>query len=135
MTSLTHLDWQPVILLKALRMPFGGWGGLSLKHAYIAVNDGMLLYADWTLEASERTPGTTCVTGWTFDTVPPFPFRLHGNGAKIVPSGSWAVPYSDNLFKLYTSANAALANIAKRIDQHPTDPRTISTIIRLSQLP
>jgi hypothetical protein len=134
MTTLTHLDWQSVILLKVVRMPFGGWGGLSLKRAYVALNDGMLLYADWTLEAIERSTGTTCVTGWMFDALPSIPFRLHGKGAKLIPSGTWAVPYTDGLFTLYSRANAVLTYVVKRIDQHPTDPRSISLLIRLSQL-
>lgn len=134
MTMLTHLDWQPVLLLKVVRMPFGGWGGLSLQRAYLALHDGRLLYADWTLEADERVVGTTCVTGWTFDALPPLPFRLHGKGAKLVPSGTWALPYTDGLFTLYSRANAALTHLMKHIDQHPTNPRTISTLIHLSQL-
>ncbi len=134
MTMLTHLDWQPVILLKIVRMPFGGWGGLSLQPAYLTLHDGRLLYADWTLEADERAIGTTCVTGWTFDAMPPLPFRLHGKGAKLVPSGTWALPYTDGLFTLYSRANAAMTHLLRHIDQHPTDPRTISTLIHLSHL-
>lgn len=134
MTALTHLNWQPVILLKVMRMPFGRWGGLSMQRAYLALGDERLLYADWTLEADERAVGTTCVTGWTFDALPPLPFRLHGKGAKLVPSGTWALPYTDELFMLYSRANAALTHLVKRIDQHPTDARTISTLIHLSQL-
>lgn len=134
MIALTHLDWQPVVLLKVVRMPFGGWGGLSLQRAYLALHDGRLLYADWTLEADERFTGTTCATGWTFDALPPLPFRLHTTGAKIIPSGTWALPYTDSLFTLYSQANAALAHFVKRIDQHPVDPRTISTLIHLSKI-
>jgi hypothetical protein len=134
MTALTHLDWNPVILLKIMRMPFGSWGGLSLKRAYITLHDGRLLYADWTLEADERADGTTCVTGWTFDVLPPLPFRLHGKGAKLVPSGTWVLPYSDSLFTLYSRANITLTHLVKHIDQHPTNPRTISILSHLSQL-
>lgn len=134
MTTLTHLDWKPVILLKVVRMPFGGWGGLSLQRTYLALHDGRLFYADWTLEADERAIGTTCVTGWTFDALPPLPFRLHGKGAKLVPSGTWALPYTDSLFILYNHVNIALTHLMKHIDQRPTDPRTISTLIHLSQL-
>ncbi|MBE2270409.1 MAG: hypothetical protein IAE80_19390 [Anaerolinea sp.] len=134
MTALAHLDWQPVILLKVVQMPFGGWGGLSLKRAYIALHDGRLLYADWTLKDDERAVGTTCVTGWAFDALQLLPFRLHGKGAKVIPSGTWALPYTESLFTLYSRANAALTHLVKRIDQYPTDPRTISTLINLSQL-
>jgi hypothetical protein len=134
MTALTHLDWQPVILLKVVRMPFGGWGGLSVTRAYLALHEGRLLYADWTLETDERAVGTTCVTGWTFEVLPPLPYRLHGKGAKIVPSGTWALPYTDNLFTLYSRTTIALTHLVKLIDQHPTDLLTISTLIHLSQL-
>lgn len=134
MNALTYLDWQTVILLKVVRMPFGGWGGLSLQRAYLALHDGRLLYADWTLEAAERAIGTTCVTGWTFDALPPLPFRLHGTGVKVIPSGTWALPYTDGLFTLYSHANIALTHLVRRIEQHPSDPRTISTLIHLSQL-
>ena len=54
MSTLTHLNWQPVILLKVVRLPFSDLGGLSLKRAYLAQEEGRLLYADWTLEAAER---------------------------------------------------------------------------------
>jgi hypothetical protein len=131
---LTHLDWQPVVLLKVIRMPFGGWGGLSPQRAYLTLHDGRLLYADWTLEADERAVGTTYVTGWAFDALPPLPFRLHGKGAKLVPSGTWALPYTDSMFILYSHANAALTHLMKHIDQHPSDPHTISILIQLSQL-
>jgi hypothetical protein len=45
------------------------------------------------------------------------------------------LPYNDGLFTLYSRANIALTHLVKRIDQHPTDPRTISILICLSQLP
>ena len=61
MTTLTHLDWQPVILLKVVRLPFGGWGGLSLQRAYLALDNERLLYADWTLEADERAEAVVSV--------------------------------------------------------------------------
>jgi hypothetical protein len=122
------------MLLKTVRMPFGGWGGLSLKRAYLALNDGKLLYADWTLEAHERANGTTCVTGWAFDTLPLLPIRLHGKGAKVIPSGTWVAAYTDGLFTLYSRVNVALTHLIKHIDQHPTDPRTISTLVRLTKL-
>jgi len=134
MTMLTHLDWQPVILLKVVRIPFGGWGGLSLKRAYIALHDDRLLYADWTLEAAERAEALVCATGWTLSALPDTPIQLKGTSAKVIPTGTWVLPYTDSLFTLYSAANASLARLIKRIDQHPTDPRTLSTLINLSQL-
>lgn len=89
MTTLTHLDWQPVILLKIVRVPFGGWGGLSLKYAYIALDDEHLLYADWTLEAAERAEALVCVAGWTLSALPDAPIQLRGIGAKVIPTGTW----------------------------------------------
>jgi len=56
-SDLTHLDWQPAILLKVVRVPFGGIGGLSLKRAYLAQDERRLLHADWTLEATEHAEG------------------------------------------------------------------------------
>lgn len=134
MNMLTHLDWQPVILLKVVRLPFSGWGRLSLTRAYIALKDGSLHYADWTLEADERAAGTTCVTGWMFNVMPPFPFRLYGKGAKLIPSGTWTLPYTDSLFTLYNRTNTTLTQLVKHIDQHPTDPSTISALFKLNQL-
>jgi len=134
MTTLTHLDWQPVILLKVVRIPFGGWGGLSLKRAYLALHGKRLLYADWTLEAAERAEALVCAAGWTLPALPDAPLQLKGTGAKMIPTGTWALPYSDSLFTLYTAANTSLARLIKRIDQHPTDPRTLSILINLSQL-
>lgn len=64
MTTLSHLDWQPVILLKIVRLPFSTWDGLSLKRAYVALNSERLLYADWTLEANQRAENVVCATGW-----------------------------------------------------------------------
>ena len=134
MTTLTHLDWQPVILLKVVRIPFGGWGGLSLKRAYLALHGKRLLYADWTLEAAERAESLVCATGWTMPALPDAPLQLKGTGAKVIPTGTWVLPYTDSLFTLYSTANATLSRLIKRIDQHPTDPRTLSILINLSQL-
>jgi hypothetical protein len=134
MTTLTHLDWQPVILLKVVRMPFGVVCGVSLKRAYIALHGERLLYADWTLEAAERAESLVCAAGWTLNALPDLPMRLDGTGAKIIPTGTWMLPYSESLFTLYSAANATLTRLIRRIDQHPTDPRIISTLISLSQL-
>jgi len=134
MTMLTHLDWQPVILLKVVRIPFGGWGGLSLKRAYLALHGKRLLYADWTLEAAERTESLVCATGWTLSALGKSPLQLKGTGAKVIPTGTWVLPYTDSLFTLYSTANASLTRLIHHIDQHPTDPRMISTLINLSQL-
>jgi len=128
------LDWKPVILLKVVRVPFGGIGGLSLKRAYLALHGKRLLYADWTLEAAERAEALVCAAGWTMPALPDAPLQLKGTGAKMIPTGTWVLPYTDSLFTLYSTANATLARLIKRIDQHPTDPRTISTLINLSQL-
>jgi hypothetical protein len=134
MTTLTHLDWQPVILLKVVRLPFGGWGGLSLKRAYLALDNERLLYADWTLEAEERAEAVVCVTGWTLAVMPATAFRLRGNGAKFLPSGTWVLPYIDHVFSLYGSANAALLRLIRHIDQQPVDKHTLSLLSRLAQL-
>jgi hypothetical protein len=134
MTALTHLDWQPVILLKVVRLPFGGWGGLSLKRAYLALRDERLLYADWTLEADERAEAVVCVTGWMLTSVPDAAFRLYGKGAKLLPSGTWVLPYIDGVFSLYGVANAMLIRLIRHIDQQPTDPLTLSLLSRLTQL-
>ena len=133
MTTLTHLDWQPVILLKVVRLPFSDLGGLSLKCAYLAHDGGRLLYADWTLDAAERAEPLVFATGWTFTSMPILPFLLHGDGAKRVPNGTWVLPYKDSLYTLYSSASAVLARLFHQIDQRPTDPNTITTLIRLTE--
>jgi hypothetical protein len=133
MTMLTHLDWQPVILLKVVRLPFSDLGGLSLKCAYLAHEGGRLLYADWTLDAAERAEPLVFATGWTFPSMPNLPFRLRGNGAKRVPAGTWVLPYKDSLYTLYGTASTALARLFHQIDQRPTDPNTITTLIRLTE--
>ncbi len=134
MTTLTHLDWQPAILLKVVHLPFGGWGGLSLKRAYLALRDERLLYADWTLEADERAEAVVCVTGWMLTAMPDATFRLYGKGAKLLPSGTWVLPYIDGVFSLYGVANAILIRLIRHIDQQPTDPLTLSLLSRLTQL-
>lgn len=134
MTTFTHLDWQPVILLKVVRLPFGGWGGLSLQRAYLALHNERLLYADWTLEADERAEALVCITGWTLASMPDIAFRLHGKGAKLLPSGTWVLPYTDGVFSLYGIANTILIHLIRQIDQQPTDPLTLSLLSRLTQL-
>ncbi len=134
MTTLTHLDWQPVILLKVVRLPFGGWGGMSLRRAYLALYDERLLYADWTLEADERAKAVVCMTGWMLTEMPDTAFILRGKGAKLLPSGTWVLPYTDSVFSLYGVANAMLTRLIRHIDQQPTDPLTLSLLSRLTQL-
>lgn len=133
MTTLTRLNWQPVILLKVVRLPFSDLGGLSLKCAYLAHDGGRLLYADWTLDAAERVEPLVFATGWTFTSMPLLPFLLQGDGAKCVPSGTWVLPYKDSLYTLYGTASTALARLFHQIDQRPTDPNTITTLIRLTE--
>lgn len=133
-TDLTHLDWQPVILLKVVRVPFGGIGGLSLKRGYLALDGERLLYADWTLEATERTESLVSVTGWTFASQPDYPERLQGKGGHFIPSGTWALPYSTNLYGLYSHASNFLSHLIKRLDIQPTSAATITLLIRLSQI-
>lgn len=132
MRSLTHLDWQPVILLKVVHLPFSDLGGLSLKCAYLAHDEERLLYADWTLEAAERAEPFVSATGWTMQSMPIVPFRLQGKGAKRIPSGTWVLPYKDSLYTLYSSASTAFARLLHQIDQRPTDPITITMLIRLT---
>ena len=132
--DLTHLDWQPVILLKVVRVPFGGIGGLSLKRVYLALHKGQLLYADWTLEADERAEGLVCATGWGMASLPKVSFKLQGKGAKIIPSGTWVLPYSDHLYSLYGRAADFLIHLIKRIDSQPTADATITLLVRLSQI-
>ncbi|MBE2268393.1 MAG: hypothetical protein IAE80_09205 [Anaerolinea sp.] len=133
-TDLTHLDWQPVILLKVVRMPFGGIGGLSLKRAYLALHDGQLLYADWTLEASERSEPLVCATGWTCTSPLEYPARLQGKGAHLIPSGTWVLLYSDYLYSLYGRAADFLIHLIKCIDSQPTADATVTLLVRLSQI-
>jgi hypothetical protein len=134
MTALTHLDWRPVILLRTVRLPFGVSAGLSLGRCYLALHDQRLLLADWTLEADERAEALVCASGWTFPAFPLPPVRLHGSGARIIPSGTWLLPYSDSRFALYHAASAALVHLLDRIDADPSDPRTLSDLARLGQL-
>jgi hypothetical protein len=133
-TDLTHLDWQPVILLKVVRLPFGGIGGLSLKRGYLTLHEGQLLYADWTLEASERSEPLVCATGWTFTSPLEYPERLQGKGAHLIPSGTWALPYSDPLYSLYRYTSTLLTHLIQRIDAQPTADATITLLVRLSQI-
>lgn len=133
MTTLTHLNWQPVVLLKVVRLPFADLGGVSLKRAYLTKDEERLLYADWTLDSAERVEPLVFATGWTFTSMPTLPFRLQGDGAKRVPAGTWVLPYKDSLYTLYSTASAVLARLLHQIDHHPTDPNTITTLIHLTE--
>ncbi|MDX2141248.1 MAG: hypothetical protein SF123_24400 [Chloroflexota bacterium] len=134
MNAIRDLNWQPVILLKVVRMPFGAMCGLSLTRAYIALHGERLLYADWTLEAAERAEPLVCPTGWTLESLPELPVQLVGTGAKLIPTGTWLLHYSDRLFTLYSAANDAVTRLIRRIDQYPTDPRTLAALERLVRL-
>ena len=130
MTMLTHLDWQPVILLKVVRIPFGGWGGLSLKRAYIALHDDRLLYADWTLEAAERAEALVCATGWTLPTLPDAPIRLDGKGAKVIPTGTWVLPYEDAHYQLYERVRLTIHAMLEQVEKAPTNAQTLHMLTR-----
>lgn len=49
MTTLTHLNWQPVILLKVVQLPVSDLDEFFQKCAYLTHDGERLLYADWTL--------------------------------------------------------------------------------------
>ncbi len=130
MTTLTHLDWQPVILLKVVRLPFGGWGGMSLRRAYLALDDERLLYADWTLEANERAEAVVCVTGWMLTEIPDTAFILRGKGAKLLPSGTWVLPYVHSHYQLYDRVRLTLHAVLEQVNQAPTDIQTLRMLTR-----
>lgn len=134
--SLTHLAWQPVILLKIVRMPFGVSTGVSLKRAYLALHEGRLLYADWTLEAAERTQTLVSSTGWIFPHISSLdlPLQLQGQSPRIIPSGTWVLPYSEGVFRVYATLNSTLSHLTTQIDRHPIHPTTIAKLIRLTRL-
>jgi len=134
--SLTHLAWKPVILLKIVRLPFGTSAGLSLKRAYLALHEGRLLYADWTLEALERTHALVCPTGWIFPHTSSLdlPLKLQGQSPRRIPSGTWVLPYSDGLFRVYSALHSTLLHLMIHIDRQPNHPATIAKLIRLTRL-
>lgn len=134
MTTLTHLPWQPVILLKVVHSPFSVARGLSVQRAYLALDAGQLLYADWTLEASERCAALVCPTGWKLRTLPAVPTQLKGTGFKRIPSGTWILPYDDGLYALYTAVNQVLDQLMRRIEAKPTDPVMVATLHHLVHL-
>jgi hypothetical protein len=134
MTTLTHLPWQPVILLKVVHSPFSISHGLSVQRAYLALDAGHLLYADWTLEAAERCAALVCPTGWHLATLPAAPMQLTGAGFKRIPSGTWILPYDDSVYALYTAVNQVLDQLVRRIEAQPTDPVTVATLHHLVHL-
>lgn len=134
MMTLTYLDWEPVILLKIVRLPFSDAGSLSVKRAYLALHEDRLLYADWTLEAVERCTDLVCATGWKLQGDIDLPLRLVGQGARLIPSGTWLLPYSDRVFALYSQTQIALTRLTEQVDHNPVDPTLISTLARLTQL-
>ncbi len=113
--DVVHLDWQPVILLKSFCVPFGGFGGISVKRVYVALHGSDLLCADWTLEASERRE-LVCATGWTFHDPLVLPLRLEGRGDHLIPSGTWVLPYDERLFTLYSRLQCLLDLLYEHID-------------------
>ena len=133
MTECDRTQWVPVILLKIVRLPFADLGGISLKRAYLAQDRGRLVYADWTLEAAERVEPFVCATGWMTSSMPSTPFQLQGKGAKRIPTGTWVLPYSESLYELYSTTGAVLRRLLHQIDHRPTDPNTITTLIRLTE--
>ncbi len=134
MTTLTHLHWQPVILLKVVHSPFSISRGLSVRRAYLALDADRLLYADWTLEAAERCAALVCPTGWHLATLPAAPMQLTGAGFKRIPSGTWILPYDDSVYALYTAVNQALDQLVRRIEAQPSDPVTVATLHHLVHL-
>ncbi len=131
--DLSGLLWQPVILLKSMCVPFGGFGGVSVKRAYLAVHGSDMLYADWTLEASERRRELVCATGWTLRDPLVLPFRLEGRGAHLIPSGTWVMPYDEHLFSLYSRLECLLDTLGEQIDQQPISPQILALLHFLTQ--
>lgn len=135
--NMVHLDWQPVILLKPLRLPFDRYAGLSVRRAYLALDAGQLLYADWTLEADERCAELVCPTGWRGwkpHASLTLPLRLEGKSVRMIPSGTWLLPYSDALFTLYNAANTGLSQLMQQVETLPTNPVTLTALTRLTHL-
>lgn len=133
----SHLDWKPVVLLKVIRQPFGDTNtGLSVKRLYLAAHPDGILRADWTLPADERFLPLVQLMGWkpardvTFEL--PVQYQRSGDerAASLIPSGTWVLPYDEEQYRLYERVRATIHTMLDRIENVPTDPRTLRALAR-----
>lgn len=133
----TQLDWQPVLLIKVLRLPYGEANtGLSVKRLYLALHPSGILRADWTLPADERFLPLVQLIGWKPERDVPFDLPIQyqrgmrGRSVALIPSGTWVLPYDDAQYHLYERVQTTIHTMLERVGRAPTAPQTIRLLTR-----
>jgi hypothetical protein len=133
----TQLDWKAVLLVKVTRLPFGEMHtGLLVKRLYLAQHPDGILRADWTLPADERSLPLVQFTCWKLERDVPFALPVQyrrgscSSSAAVIPTGTWVLPYDDAHYQLYEQVRLTLHAVLEQVNQAPTDPRTLRTLVR-----
>lgn len=135
--NYTHLDWQPILLVKVTRLPFGETHtGLSVKRLYLAQHPDGILSADWTLPADERFLPLVQLIGWKPERDVPFelPIQYQRGRSKrstaLIASGTWVLPYAEEQYQLYERVRLTIHTMLERVNKAPTDPQTLRLLTR-----
>ncbi|MEZ4666547.1 MAG: hypothetical protein R3E39_01285 [Anaerolineae bacterium] len=132
----TQLDWKPILLVKAIRLPFSEiYIGLSVKRLYLAEHPEGILQADWTLPSEERFLPLVQFTGWKPERDVPFELPVQYQGgrndrAAIIPSGTWVLPYDDAHYRLYEQVRLSLHALLEQVNTAPTHTKTLRMLTR-----
>jgi hypothetical protein len=132
------LDWQPVLLVKTAREPFAvTQSGLSVKRAYLALHPDGVVYSAWDIPENERIYPRVLLVGWKpmrdVPFTPPVQFFRKGDPrvSTIIPSGTWILPYDDELYTLYLGFQQQVQSLMQQIEVDPLADTVRATLTRL----
>jgi len=120
------LDWQPVLLIKTTRGLFSdSQSGLSVSRAYLALHPDGVMYVAWDIPEDERIYPRALLVGWKPMRDVPFvlPVQFFRKGdprvSTIIPSGTWVLPYDDDLYMLYLRFQQQVQSLMQQIEVNP----------------
>jgi len=132
------LDWQPALLVKTTRDPFAvTQSGLSVKRAYLALHPDGVVYAAWDIPEDERIYPRVLLVGWKPMRDVPFtlPVQFFRKGDRrvstIIPSGTWVLPYDEELYRLYLGFQQQMQSLMQQIEADPTTVDVRAMLTRL----
>jgi hypothetical protein len=136
--QLPILDWQSVLLVKVTREPFTGTScSLHVSRAHLGLHPDGVVFSAWDIPENERVYPRILLVGWKPMRDVPFvlPVQFFRKGdprvSTIIPSGTWILPYDDELYTLYLGFQQQVQSLMQQIEADPLDDKVRITLTRL----
>lgn len=134
--QLQTLDWQAVLLVKVHQQVLPPhYIGLSVSRMHFAQHPDGIVACGWDIPVAERQYPRVQLVGWIPTRDVPFvlPVQFQHKGdpriATLIPTGSWVLPYDNDLYTIYLHFQQHTQALMQRIEANPLEP-DMHTLLR-----